>query len=382
MGSLNLKLNLLLMKHIALFVLLSTLLFSGCKPKQEAATSIEDKIWGESGGKVVRLLTLTNKNGMVIKVTNYGGILTYVSVPDKNQAFENVVLGFDSLQRYLDENQNFGATIGRFANRIAKAQFTLNDSTYQLNANNGVNTLHGGPMGFNKQVFNIDTLYSVADSAVVVLSYLSADMEEGYPGNLKTKVTFVLTGNNEVKLMYEAETDKPTVINLTNHSYFNLTAGKETILGHELVLVADSITPTDSTLIPTGILTPVAGTAFDFTTAHKIGERIAQIPGGYDINYQLRKSGNELSLAAEVYEPVSGRLLQTYTTEPGIQVYTGNFLDGSITGYNGINYKQHFGLCLETQHFPDSPNQPQFPDVVLNPGEKYSTVTVYKFSVR
>ena len=207
-------------------------------------------------------------------------------------------------------------------------------------------------------------------------------MEEGYPGTLTLKVTYMLTNNNEIKISYEAATDKATVLNVTNHSYFNLSGAKENILNHELTLFADSITPTDTTLIPTGVIAPVAATTFDFTTAHKIGERIEKVPGGYDINYKLRKQNTELSLAAEVYEPTSGRLLQTYTTEPGIQFYSGNFLDGSLTGIGGAKYEKHFGLCLETQHFPDSPNQPKFPSVVLNPGKKYTQLTIYKFSIR
>ena len=217
---------------------------------------------------------------------------------------------------------------------------------------------------------------------MVVLSRLSKDLEEGYPGNLKVKVTYTLTADNEIKIDYEAETDQPTVLNLTNHSYFNLTGGKETILGHELVLYADSITPTDSVLIPTGELTAVAGGPFDFTTAHTIGERIAEVPGGYDINYKLRNNAGEYVLAAEVYEPKSGRLMQTYTTEPGIQFYSGNFLDGRFTGHDGVKYNQYYGFCLETQHFPDSPNKPQFPTTVLIPGQKYTQHTMYKFSVK
>ncbi len=358
------------------------LAFAGCKPKQEMASSVEDLIWGESGGQVIKLFTLTNKNGMTIRVTNYGGTLTYISVPDRNGTFENVVLGFDSLEQYMGNHPNFGTIVGRYANRIGGAKFVLDDTTYSLYANDGVNTLHGGLKGFQKHVFNIDTAYSVADSSVVTFSYTSADLEEGYPGKLTMQVTYILTGDNEIKILYAAETDKPTVVNLTNHSYFNLTACKESVLNHELTLLADSITPTDSTLIPTGVLTSVAGTPFDFNTPHKIGERIDQVPGGYDINYKLRKQGNELALAAEVYDPVSGRLMQTYTTEPGIQFYSGNFLNGTITGYNGISYTIHYGLCLETQHFPDSPNKPQFPSVVLRPGESYRHLTLYRFSVR
>lgn len=370
------------MKSILAVIALMLLAIAGCKPKPEATTSLNEKIWGQDGDKAVYLYTLTNKNGMEIKITNFGGIITSVTVPDKNGVMENVVLGFDSLKSYLAGHPYFGSLVGRYGNRIAKGKFVLNDTTYTLAVNNGENHLHGGLKGFDKQVFSLDTAYSTQDSVVLALSYLSAHMEEGYPGNLRVKVSYVLTGNNEIKIFYEAETDRPTVLNLTNHSYFNLTGGKENILNHEMVLMADSITPTDSSLIPTGILTPVSGTAFDFTSVHTIGERIDQVPGGYDVNYKLRNKSGEYVQAAEVFEPNSGRVLEAFTTEPGIQFYTGNFLDGSLTGFKGIVYLQHYGFCLEAQHFPDSPNKSQFPTVVLNPGGKYRQLTVYRFSVR
>jgi aldose 1-epimerase len=357
-------------------------LILSCKPKQAEVSPVSEINWGNDGGKTVKLFTLTNKNGMEVKITNFGAVINSVVVPDRNGKMENIVLGFDSLKSYQGAHPYFGSLVGRYGNRIALGKFSLNGNNYTLAVNNGVNHLHGGIKGFNKQVFRIDTVYSTADSSVVSLSYLSPDMEEGYPGNLKVKVNYVLTNNNEIKIEYEAETDKPTVLNVTNHSYFNLTGCKEDILNHELVLMADSITPTDTTLIPTGVLAPVAGTPFDFTVAHKIGERIDQVPGGYDINYKLRNKTGELVQAAEVYEPVSGRVLQAFTTEPGVQFYTGNFLDGTLTGFNGTKYLQHYGLCLEAQHFPDSPNKPQFPSVVLNPGQKYTQLTVYKFSVK
>ncbi len=368
------------MKNILFSAFVLLLALASCKSKQESP--ISETIWEESGDQVVKLITLTNKNGMQIKITNYGATLTYVAVPDKAGVIENVVIGFDSLSQYRLRHPYFGGTIGRYGNRIGGAKFMLNDSTYTLSANDGVNTLHGGPEGFNRRIFNVDTVYAAEGSMVVALSRLSADMEEGYPGNLKVKVTYTLTDSNEIKINYEAETDKATVLNLTNHSYFNLTGCKETILGHELVLYADSITPTDSLLIPTGEIQAVAGTAFDFTTAHTVGERIAQVPGGYDINYKLRNTTGEYTLASEVYEPKSGRVMQTYTTEPGIQFYSGNFLDGTFVGQNGVKFNQYYGFCLETQHFPDSPNQPNFPSTVLLPGEKYASYTVYKFSVR
>jgi aldose 1-epimerase len=370
------------MKILSFSFLFIALLMGGCKTSKQSAMSVDDKIWGEADGKTVHLVTLTNANKMQVKITNFGGIVNQIVVPDKNGKFENIVLGFDSLAPYEGDIPYFGAIVGRYGNRIAKGKFTLNGTEYTLAVNNGVNHLHGGLKGFNKRVFELDTAYAVNDSAVVSLSYLSADMEEGYPGNLRIKITYTLTNNNELKIGYEAETDKPTVLNLTNHSYFNLTACKENVLNHELVLPADSITPTDSTLIPTGVLQAVAGTPFDFTTAHKIGERIDQVPGGYDVNYKLRNKTGQYVQAAEVYEPVSGRLLQAYTTEPGVQFYSGNFLNGTITGFNNTVYQKHFGFCLEMQHFPDSPNHPQFPSVVLNPGEKYTQHTMYRFSTR
>lgn len=364
-------------------VLLAVLiLFAGCKPGKNSETSLATLQWGQADGLQVHQFTLANKQGMVVKISDFGATITQIWVPDKKGLLENVVLGFDSLSGYQGEHPYFGALVGRYGNRIAKGMFTLNDTVYTLAVNNGVNHLHGGLKGFNKHVFSVDTAYAAADSVVLAMSYLSADMEEGYPGNLKVQVQYVLTENNEIKISYKAETDKPTVLNLTNHSYFNLTSGKEDILGHQLALLADSITPTDSTLIPTGILTPVSGTPFDFTTPHAIGERISQVPGGYDINYKLRNTTGAYVMAAEVYEPKSGRVLEAFTTEPGVQFYSGNFLDGTLTGFNGVVYKQHFGFCLETQHFPDSPNQPAFPTVVLKPGETYRQLTVYKFSIR
>ncbi len=370
------------MKSISVAFVFFLLAMAGCKPTPNTSASLNEKIWGREGDKTVYLYTLTNKNGMEVKISNFGGIITSLTVPDKSGVMENVVLGFDSLKSYLAGHPYFGSLVGRYGNRIAKGKFVLNDTTYTLAVNNGENHLHGGLKGFDKQVFSLDTAYSTGDSVVLALSYLSSHMEEGYPGNLRVKVSYVLTGNNEVKIFYEAETDRPTVVNLTNHSYFNLTGGKDNILNHELLLMADSITPTDSSLIPVGILAPVSGTAFDFTSTHKIGERIEQVPGGYDVNYKLRNKTGEYVQAAEVFEPTSGRVLEAFTTEPGIQFYTGNFLDGSLTGFKGIVYLQHYGFCLEAQHFPDSPNKPQFPTVVLNPGEKYRQLTVYRFSVR
>lgn len=370
------------MKKLFFSALALGIILTGCKPKPEAINPVADVLWEASDSIPIRHITLTNKNGMQIGITNYGGILTSVVVPDKTGAMGNVVLGFDNLGQYRQMHPYFGSTIGRYGNRIGGAKFVLNDTTYQLTANDGVNTLHGGPEGFGRRVFAIDTVYAAGDSLVVALSRTSAHLEEGYPGNLQVKVTYVLTAANEIKLYYEAETDRPTVLNLTNHSYFNLNGGNETILQHELVLYADSITPTDMTLIPTGELLAVSGTPFDFTTPHAIGERIDQVPGGYDINYKLRNVAGQYVKAAEVYEPLTGRVMEAFTTEPGIQFYSGNFLNGRFTGIDSVKYERYYGFCLEMQHFPDSPNKPQFPSTVLLPGQKYTQLTVYRFSVR
>ncbi len=363
------------------FIMLSACL-SNCRPVPPDLPSVTTEKWGEKDGKEIKLFTLVNKNGMVIRVTNYGGTLTYVSVPDRNGNNEPVVLGFDSLKNYLERHPNFGSTVGRFANRIGGAEFTLYGETYKLTANNRGNTLHGGANGFSMQVFTIDTSYVSHDSAVVIMKYLSPDMEEGFPGTLSFQMAYVLTGENEIILEYKATTDKPTIVNFTNHTYFNLSGCKESVLNHILKINADSICQVDSIGIPTGSILPVAGTAYDFTVARKVGDKIGEVTPGYDINYKLRKVGNELSLVAEVFDPVSGRVLQASTTEPGMQLFSANNDLSRFTGHDGNKYGRHYGLCLEMQHFPDSPNKSQFPDVVLNPGEKYRQLTIYKFSVR
>ncbi len=373
------------MRHIrfkivpCLFVVLA--MFS-CNSKNTSCMPIETDDWGNIGSDQVKLITMTNENGMQVKISNYGGAIVSVEVPDREGEMENVVLGFDNLEQYQGDHPFFGSIIGRYANRIADAQFTLNDVHYTLNASDGKHSLHGGLIGYHKKVFTIDRVYVEDNAEVLELSLLSPDMDEGYPGNLKVVVTYALTNDNELRISYKAETDKPTVVNLTNHSYFNLTGLKESVLNHEVVLIADSITPTDSTLIPTGELLSVLETAFDFTTPHIIGERIAEVPGGYDVNFKLNKKGSELSLAAEVYEPTSGRFMQVFTTEPGIQFYSGNFLDGTYVGQQGKAFDQYSGLCLEAQHFPDSPNQLQFPKVTLEPEETYTQQTIYKFGVK
>jgi len=290
------------------------------------------------------------------------------------------VLGFDSLSGYLTPPPYFGATIGRYGNRIAGAHFTLDGHSYRLAANNGPNHLHGGLKGFDKVVWTADSVDPT--NPRLTLQYLSKDGEEGYPGNLSTTVTFTLSDANELTIDYTATTDKATPVNLTNHSYFNLTGdASRTILDHSLQIDADRYTPVDSTLIPTGELAPVKGTPFDFTTPHKIGERIASVPGGYDHNFVLNKGGRDGARVALLSDPLSGRSLAVYTTEPGLQFYSGNFLDGSLTNRDGKKINQHAALCLETQHFPDSPNQPSFPSTILKPGETYHTTTKYKVSL-
>ncbi len=337
--------------------------------------------WGESDGKKVYLYTLTNNKGAQVKISNYGGTITSWVTPDSKGNKSSIVLGFNELKGYLAHPPYFGATVGRYGNRIANGKFTLDGKTYKLAANNGKNSLHGGLKGFDKVVWDAAPLADNTPS--LTLNYLSKDGEEGYPGNLKVSVKFSLSDADELKIEYNAETDKATPINLTNHSYFNLTGDvSNTILNHVLMIDADRYTPVDTSLIPTGELKPVKGTPFDFTTPHKIGERIGQVKGGYDHNFVLNKKGTALDKVAEVDDSISGRKLEVYTTQPGLQFYSGNFLDGSIKTDEGKPITQHAALCLETQHFPDSPNQPSFPSTILKPGEKYYTETTYKVSVQ
>lgn len=331
-------------------------------------------------GTPVDLYVLTNTNGCVAKIMTYGAILTELWVPDRNSKLGDVILGFDNLAGYLAGHPYFGATVGRVGNRIAKGSFTLDGKTYTLATNDGPNTLHGGRKGFDKVVWKAAPAMT-AEGPSVRFTYLSKDGEEGYPGNLRATVVYTLTNKDALKIEYWATTDKATPINLTNHTYFNL-AGAETggILRHRLQLNADYYTPVDATLIPTGEIAPVTGTPLDFTRPHRIGERIAQMGGkpvGYDHNLVLRGIG--LKLAAHVDELTSGRRMDMYTTEPGVQFYTGNFLDGSIKGKGGVAYNQYHAFCLEAQHYPDSINQPNFPSTVLRPGQVYRQTTVYRF---
>jgi aldose 1-epimerase len=346
---------------------------------------IKKESFGQTAdGTPVHLYTLTNDRGLEVKITNYGGIIVSVITPDRAGKPGDVTLGFDTLAEYVEKSPYFGCITGRFANRIAQGKFTLNGVEYTLPQNNGPNSLHGGLKGFDKVVWSAVDFEN--DRGVgLTLTYLSPDGEEGYPGKLSVTVIYTLTNDNELKLDYAATTDQPTVVNLTNHAYFNL-AGTGDILGHELLLKADKITPIDDTLIPTGDLRSVAGTPLDFRQPTAVGARIEQddeqlrLAGGYDHNFVLDNLDGKLVLAARVKEPTTGRVLEVYTTEPGIQFYSGNFLDGTITGKGGTVFHKRTGFCLETQHYPDSPNQPSFPSTALNPGEKYSQTTIFKFS--
>ena len=354
-----------------------------------AELKIEKAPFGEVEGQPVDLYTLTNANGLVMTVTNYGGIVVSLTVPDKAGNLGDIVLGFSTVADYVKNSPYYGCIVGRYGNRIGKAKFSLDGQEYTLAANNGENSLHGGVKGFDKVIWAAKEVKT--DNAVgVELKYLSKDMEEGFPGNLDATVTYWLTNDNEFKIEYAAMTDKPTVVNLTHHSYFNLAGeGSGDILGHELTINADTYTPVDQGLIPTGKLEPVEGTPMDFRTATAVGTRIdadfeqLKFGKGYDHNWVLnRKSAGDMELAATVFEPKSGRVMEVLTTEPGLQFYAGNFLDDSRTGKSGNVNGFRTGLCLETQHYPDSPNKPDFPTVVLKPGETYKTSTIYKFSTK
>ncbi|MCP4708321.1 MAG: galactose mutarotase [Planctomycetes bacterium] len=360
--------------------------------KPEMVSAFES--WGQTAeGEFVKLYTMRNVGGMVAKVSSYGATLIALEAPDREGKMGDIVLGHEELEGYLnvDTNPYFGAIVGRYGNRIAKGKFTLEGQEYTLATNNNENHLHGGDKGFDKVLWEHEESGSKdgGESVFLTLSYVSQDGEEGYPGKLSCQVTYRLTNENELEISYEATADKTTVVNLTHHSYFNLTGGERDILDHELRLNADRFTPVDEGLIPTGELTSVEGGAMDFRTATKIGARIGaeeeqlKRGEGYDHNWVLNKAREgEMSLAAEVYEPTSGRAMEIWTTEPGVQFYSGNFLDGTIMGKGGQTYDHRWGFCLETQHYPDSPNQEGFPSVVLKPGETYRHETVHKFGVK
>jgi aldose 1-epimerase len=340
-------------------------------------------------GQSVDLYTLTNSNGLIVKITNYGGTVTELWVPDSNGILGDIVLGFDNITDYEEKSPYFGCLVGRYGNRIGKAKFTIDGNEYTLAANDGENHLHGGVDGFDNVVWEATPVYKT-NGVGLKLNYVSEDMQEGYPGNLDMTVTYMLTNKNELTIHYEATTDKPTVCNLTNHNYYNLAGqGNGDILGHMLMINADNCTPVDSGLITTGEIVPVAGTPLDFTKLTAIGDRInnddtqLKYGKGYDHNWVLnKKDDDEMSLAAKVYEPSSGRVMKIYTTEPGLQFYSGNFLDGTLVGKQGKVYEHRYGFCLETQHYPDSPNKANFPTTTLLPGQVYETKTVHEFKTK
>jgi aldose 1-epimerase len=373
-------------KLLVLASLAITLVMSSCSKSDVTLSGLNRKDFQtEIDGKKNDLYVLKNKNGMEVCMTNFGARIVSIWVPDKKGNFADVVLGFDSIGGYLNNKSDFGAFIGRYGNRIAQGKFTLDSTAYQLSTNNFGHSLHGGVKGFQYRMFDIKQL---SDTSLEV-SYVSVDGEMGFPGTLTSKAVYTLTSDNAIDISYEATTDKPTIVNLTNHSYFNLTGDpKKDVLGHIMCIDADGFTPVDTTFMTTGEITPVCCTPMDFRTPHKIGERITDFDfvqlkngNGYDHNWVLNTKGNDSIPACFVVEPESGRTLTVFTSEPGVQVYTGNFLDGKVTGKKGIVYNQRVGLCLETQHYPDSPNKPQWPSVVVRPGQTYTSHCIYKFGI-
>jgi aldose 1-epimerase len=377
-----------LQRRISTFVFALLLLMS-CLAFAAAQTVTKQSYGKTAAGEDVDLYTLRNSKGVEAKITNYGGIVVSLKVPDRNGKFDDVVLGFNDLDSYLTKNDPYmGALIGRYGNRIAKGRFTLNGAEYKLAVNNGENHLHGGIKGFDKVVWTGREMKTTAGPAVV-LTYLSKDGEEGYPGNLNVRVVYTLTNNNELKIDYSATTDKDTVTNLTHHSYFNLAGeGNGDILNHTVTINANRFVPTDAGSIPTGELKSVAATPFDFLKATAIGARINQddeqlkLGNGYDHTWVINGRPGTMRLAATAYEATSGRVMQVWTTEPGVQFYTGNFLNGTLTGKSGKIYARRTGFCLETQHYPDSPNQPSFPTTILKKGQTLKSTTIYRFSAR
>ena len=384
--------------RLALFIF-TLISIAACKEKNKKTQSVESEVnktmviekskFGKlDDGSAIDKYVMTNKNGMEVSVISYGGRIVSLKVPDKNGKLENVTLGFDNIEDYVSENPFFGALVGRYGNRIAKGNFNIDDTQYTLVTNNGENHLHGGTVGFDKIVWAVQPIEG-ADESKLELRYVSKDGEEGYPGNLEVTVLYTLNNKNELKVDYTAITDKPTVVNLTQHSYFNLSGDfSKDILNHEVTLHADSFIPVDDGLIPTGEIKGVEGTPFDFTQAKAIGRDIdmenqqLKRGGGYDHCWVLNGEKGKLRQVASAYDPASGRLMEVLTTEPAIQFYTGNFLDGSLQNPKGGSYGHRSGFCLETQHYPDSPNQPEFPSTRLNPGETYNTTTVFKFSAK
>lgn len=377
----------IILSRLLLGSLVISVIFTSCTQKtnkQMPTSGITKQAWDKVDNQAVDLYTLTNKNGVEVKISNYGGKITSWVTPDKSGKKSDIVLGFNRVSSYTKEVPYFGSLIGRYGNRIALGKFTLDGKTYTLATNNGKNALHGGNKGFDKVIWTAAPIDNTVSA--LTLTYLSKDGEEGYPGNLKVTVKYTLTDADELKIDYSATTDKATPLNLTNHTYFNLSGDhNNTILDETIQINADKYTPVGDDLIPTGKLEPVKGTPFDFTKAEKIGARINQVPGkpvGYDHNFVLNNSDTTMHQAAVVYDAASGRQLEVTTTQPGIQFYTGNFLDGTLIADDGKPIKQHTALCLETQHFPDSPNQPNFPSTILKPGQMFHSTTVYKVSIK
>ncbi len=370
---------------VSLTMIALAVVFTACMQSSKNKDMVKKELFGTYKGKDVYLLTLTNKAGNVLKLTNFGARITWIEVPDKNGNKDNITFGFDTFDGMIKGDPYFGAVVGRYANRIAKGKFTLDGQEYTLAINNAPNSLHGGPAGWHSLVWDI---VDVKDSKVPAVEFTlkSPDMDEGYPGNMDVRVKYTWTDNNEIVMNYTCTTDKKSVLNITNHAYFNLHgAGNGDILDHQLVINAKNFVPVDSTLIPTGEIRPVAGTPFDFTTPHTIGERINEDydqlkrGGGYDHTFVL---DNPRTVDATVYDPTTGRFLEVISDQPGVQFYCGNFLDGKLIGHGGKPYIYRSGFCLETGHYPDSPNHPEFPSTILNPGETFKSQTIFRFSVK
>lgn len=374
------------MKKLHLLLILVTLVFlyTGCNQSSKNKIMVKKETWGNVQGKEVFLFTLTNSEGNVLKLTNFGAKINWIEVPDKTGKKENITFGYDTFDETFKGDMSFGSVVGRYANRIAKGKFTIDSSEYNTPLNNGPNTLHGGPKGWHSVVWESEILKTTPNT--VKFTYLSPDMEEGFPGAVTVEVIYTWTDKNEIVMDYKYSADKKTVVNVTNHAYFNLHgAGNGDVLDHVLTLKASAFTPVDSVMIPTGEIRQVAGTPFDFTAPHTIGERIGEnydqliLGRGYDHNFIL---DNKEDVDVTVYEPVSGRLLEVITDQPGMQLYTGNFLDGTKIGHGGKPFKHRTGMCLESGHYPDSPNHPGFPTTIISPGETFTTKTIYRFSVK
>lgn len=378
------------MKKVSItFSILFLLLVVSCQSAKDKPV-IEKKLFGKlADGSEVNAYTLKNAKGMTAKIIDYGATVVSLTAPDKNGKYEDVVLGYDNVEGYVNGTTYFGGIVGRYGNRIGKGKMTIEGKEYQLATNNGANHLHGGVVGFNKKLWKVDKTEVTKNGPAIKMTLISKDGEENYPGKVKLTVVYTLTNDNSLSIVYSGTTDKTTVLNPTNHSYFNLTGDmNKTILDHELMIAADKITPVDRGLITTGELTDVANTPMDFRTAKKIGKDIEadseqlKFGGGYDHNWVLNNYNKKVRIISTVYEPTSGRLLEVLSDQPGVQFYCGNFLDGTVAGKGGIKYAKRTGLCLEAQHFPDSPNKPQFPTTLLKPGETYHQTTVYKFSAK